>query len=93
MKKISITKQNVLRHELIGLEARITDSSDPTLIGTHGTIVDETRNMLVIGQTVGTKMVPKANSVLVLTLPNGEKVKVDGTKLVGRPEERVKQWR
>lgn len=88
-----ITGQNVSRHELIGLEARVTNSSDPTLVGIHGTIVNETRNLLVIEQTGGAKMVPKANSTLMLTLPTGKEVEINGDKLVGRPEERVKRWR
>ncbi|MCS7131605.1 MAG: ribonuclease P protein component 1 [Hadesarchaea archaeon] len=86
-----ITKRNVLRHELIGLEARVVNSSDPNLIGISGTIIDETRNMLVIEQMERPKMVPKANSIFRITLPDGEEVEVEGTKLVARPEERVKK--
>lgn len=88
-----ITKQNVLRHELIGLKARVTNSSDSTLLGTYGTIVDETRNILIIEQDGRTKIVPKASSRFMFTRPNGEKVEVDGAKLVGQPEERVKRRR
>jgi ribonuclease P protein subunit POP4 len=88
-----ITKRNVLRHELIGLDARITNSSDPTLLGTYGTIVDETRDMLVIEQAGGTKIVPKASSKFMFTLPSGEEVEINGEKLVGQPEERVKRRR
>ena len=88
-----MTKRNVLRHELIGLEARVTNSSDPGVIGTYGTIVDETRDMLVIEQAGKPKIVPKANSIFVLTLPDGEEIEVDGAKLVARPEERVRKRR
>jgi len=88
-----VTRRNVLRHELIGLEARVTNSSDPGLIGTYGTIVDETRDMLVIEQAGKPKIVPKAHSIFMLTLPSGEDVEVDGAKLVARPEERVKKRR
>ena len=88
-----VTRRNVLRHELIGLEARVTNSSDPGLIGTYGTIVDETRDMLVIEQAGKPKIVPKANSIFMLTLPSGEEVEVDGAKLVARPEERVRKRR
>ncbi len=88
-----ITKRNVLRHELIGLEARVVNSSDPNLIGISGTIIDETRNMLVIEQMERPKMVPKANSIFRITLPSGEEVEIEGAKLVARPEERVKKRR
>jgi len=88
-----ITKRNVLRHELIGLEARVMNSSDPKLLGTYGTIVDETRDMLVIEQAGRAKIVPKASSKFMFTCPSNEKVEVNGAKLVGQPEERVKRRR
>jgi len=88
-----ITKRNVLQHELIGLEARVINSSDQNLIGTYGTIVDETRDMLVIGQGSKPKIVQKATSIFRITLPSGEEVEVDGAKLVARPEDRVKKRR
>jgi ribonuclease P protein subunit POP4 len=88
-----ITKRNILRHELIGLEARVVNSSDPNLIGISGTIIDETRNMLVIEQMERPKMVPKANSIFRITLPSGEEVEIEGAKLVARPEDRVKKRR
>lgn len=86
-----ITKRNVLRHELIGLDVTVSNSSDPTLISICGKIIDETRNMLVIKQAGGSTLVPKTTSTLLLTLPSGEEVEVDGARLVGRPEERVKR--
>jgi len=86
-------KRNILRHELIGLEARVMNSSDPKLLGTYGTIVDETRDMLVIEQAGRAKIVPKASSKFMFTCPSNEKVEVNGAKLVGQPEERVKRRR
>lgn len=88
-----ITKQNLMRHELIGLKARVENSSDPTLLGVRGTIIDETRDMLVIEQAEGTKIIPKGSSKFMFTLPGGEEVEIEGAKLVRRPEERVKQRR
>lgn len=88
-----ITRRNVLRHELIGLEARVANSSDPGLIGTYGTIIDETKDMLVIEQAGRPKIVPKATSIFMLTLPSGEEVEIDGEKLVAKPEERVRRRR
>lgn len=88
-----LTKRNVLRHELIGLDARVVNSSDSGLIGTYGRIIDETRDMLVIEQVDKPKIVPKVNSTFRIILPSGEEVEVDGARLVARPEERVKKWR
>lgn len=83
-------RRSVARLELIGLEARVVNSSDPGLIGLAGRIVDETRNMLVVECAGGDKMVPKAAAVLRITLPSGEEIEVDGAEIVARPEERIK---
>lgn len=88
-----VTERNLLQHELIGLEAKVVDSSDRKLAGVSGRIVDETRNMLVMDLEGKTKMIPKSNSTFLITLPDGEKVTVGGGKLVGRPEERVRRKR
>ncbi len=82
-----------MRHELIGLEARVVDSSDPTLLGIRGRIVDETRNMLVVEQTGKDKIISKSSSTFMITLPSGKEVTVEGKKLIGRPEARVKRKR
>lgn len=86
-------KRNIMRHELIGLEARVMDSSDHTLLGASGKVVDETRNMLVIEDGEKARKISKSNSTFLVILPDGEKVTVDGKKLVGRPEERVRRKR
>ena len=86
-----ITKRNVLKHELIGLEARVVNSSDQNLIGTYGTIIDETKDMFVINQAGKPKIVQKATSIFGISLPSGEEVDVDGAKLVARPEDRIKK--
>jgi ribonuclease P protein subunit POP4 len=86
-----LTKRNILRHELIGLEARVVGSSDTTLVGTSGKIVDETRNMLVIEDGKKSRKISKSNSTFLITIPDGEKVSIEGKKLVGRPEERVRR--
>jgi len=86
-----ITKRNVLKHELIGLEARVINSSDKNLIGTYGTIIDETKDMLVIDQAGKPKIVQKKSSIFKLTLPGGEEVDVDGANLIARPQDRIKK--
>jgi len=43
-----ITPQNLVRHELIGLKAKISDSSDREIIGIQGKVVDESRNSLAL---------------------------------------------
>ena len=88
-----ITPRNLVRHELIGLKVEIRNSTDPTLKGVKGRVVDETYNMLIIETKTKRKeiKVPKRNCVFVFELPSGTKVKVDGKLLVGRPEDRIKK--
>ena len=88
-----ITKENVLQHELIGLKAEVVESSNPQLAGRKGKIVDETRNTLTLEEGEDLKVLPKKEVSLSVTLPKGEKVKVEGKKLVARPEDRVKKFR
>ena len=92
---MSITPQNIVRHELIGLKVKITTSSDKTQKGLQGTVIDETYNMLKIGTREGKevkeKAVTKQNNVFIFTLPNKVKVQVDGKLLVSRPEDRIKK--
>lgn len=86
-----ITPQNLVRHELIGLKAKIERSTDPTQKKISGLIVDETYNTLRIESKKKEKVIPKANTVFIFTLPNGVKVRVDGKLLVSRPEDRIKK--
>lgn len=85
-----ITPHNILRHELIGLNVRITRSTDPTIKGARGTIVDETRHMLTLVGRARKISVPKSVATFRFKLHNGTLVDVDGTRLIGRPENRLK---
>ena len=86
-----ITPKNLVRHELIGLEVKIKDSTDPTQKGLKGRVVDETQRTFVIETRKGEKIIPKANCIFIFTLPNKTKVEVDGKLLVSRPEDRIKK--
>jgi ribonuclease P protein subunit POP4 len=85
-----IKPENILRHELIGLKAVIARSSNPFLAGTRGRIIDETKNTVKLSTRNGVKVIPKGVAVLRLDLPDGSVVEVEGARLVGRPENRMK---
>ena len=85
-----IKPENILRHELIGLNAMIARSSNPFLAGTRGRIIDETRNTVKLSTRNGVKVIPKGVVLFRLNLPDGSIVEVEGARLVGRPESRVK---
>jgi ribonuclease P protein subunit POP4 len=85
-----ITPRNVARHELVGLYARVVDSSDPSLVGFEGRVVEETANTLTFAaEDGGEKTVPKRYTVFEFELPDAT-VRVDGKAVHARPAERVR---
>ncbi len=94
---MSITAENIVRHELIGLKVKVDECSDKSVEKVSGMVVDETYNILVIeGKKKGDKearekSIPKQNSIFIFALPNGDNVEVDGRLLVSRPEDRIKK--
>jgi len=91
-----ITPRNVIRHELIGLKARVVKADDPTIVGFRGMIVDETRNTIILLGRKRRCKVAKGIAKFRLTLPDGRLVDVDGSRLIARSEDRlkirVKKW-
>lgn len=81
----------MVRHELIGLRARVAKSTDPSQKGVSGKIVDETFNTIVIETKNGEKRLPKENCVFVVRLPDSTRVEIDGSVIIGRPEDRIKK--
>ena len=91
-----ISPQNILRHELIGLDVKIVRSKNPDLRGVKGIVLDESRNMLTLANKDKRLQVPKNVATFRFKLQNGTLVDVDGVRLVARPENRlktkVKRW-
>jgi len=88
-----ISRENLALHELIGLKARVVNSSDSGRIGLKGKIVDETKNTIVMETGKGEKTLPKKEVFLEVQLQQ-EKIFLDCSKIVLRPEERTKKlWR
>jgi len=88
---IPVNPENILRHELIGLPVKVVRSLNKDLVHLSGTVLDETKNMLIISQGGRRKSIPKSVATFEFTLPNGTKVEVDGEKSVGRPEDRIRK--
>lgn len=86
-----ITQKNIVKHELIGLGVEIADSKNPSNKGVKGTVINETRNTLVIETDKGEKTLLKEQCVFVFELPDGGKIRIDGKLLVSRPEDRIKK--
>jgi ribonuclease P protein subunit POP4 len=87
-----ITPENLVRHELIGLEAMVRLSGNPQLVGITGRVIDESRNTLILETSEGREVtIVKDQCTLSFRLPSGESVRVDGRLLVARPEDRIKK--
>ena len=86
-----ITPSNVVRHELIGLHAKVVQARNTANSKLAGKIVNETYKTLVIDTRTGEKRLFKDQVVLQLELPDKKKVEVDGQLLVARPWDRIKK--
>lgn len=84
-----IAPRNILQHEFIGLETKIVRSRDKGLIGVEGEVVDETRKTLTVLSRDKRRVFPKEIVTLLVTLPPGEKIEVEGWALMARPEDRI----
>lgn len=85
-----ISSENIIQHEIIGLEAEIIRCSEKGLIGVAGKIIDETRQTMIVQRKDRRLIVPKNTAVFQIYLPNGEEIEVQGQVLLGRPEDRIK---
>lgn len=87
-----ITRKNLLYSTVIGLQVEIANSSQHGLVGLRGTVVDETKNLIVIRKQDGKEAkIPKISSTFRFTLDSGEKMEVEGRRIAFRPHERPKK--
>jgi len=85
-----ITSQNISRHELIGLKVKVSRAANKQLTGLSGKVVDETRNTLKLFNGTRSTVIPKEIATFDFHLPTQEIVRVEGKRLVGRAEDRIK---
>jgi len=83
-----ITIDNIVAHEMIGLETKILKSNNSQIIGISGKIVDETKNMFTINTKNGLKQIPKVHSKWFFSL-NEHRVVLEGKQLAKRSYERI----
>lgn len=85
--------RNIGKHELIGLEVEIVRATDERLVGTTGTVVDETKNTLLVETEHDTRelRIQKKGTGFQVTLEDGNTVEIDGDSIMFRPEDRIKR--
>ena len=79
----------LLRGELIGLDVEVVDAMNKSNVGLKGIVVDERREMVQLDN--GKKLL-KGQCVFRFRF-GGRYFVVDGRRLVGRPEDRLKKVR
>lgn len=80
------------RGELIGREATVSQSNDPTLVGLSGRVVDETMKTLTLETEGQRRVVGKLGQGFTFTV-NQREVPLEGAAIAYRPEDRIKKAR
>jgi ribonuclease P protein subunit POP4 len=81
-----LTPETLTRHELVGLQTRVVESTNPDSVGIVGRVVDETMRTLVIeGDRV--RRVPKRGTTFEFALPQRTDEAADAEKASGTAPE------
>jgi ribonuclease P protein subunit POP4 len=83
------TLENVLVDEIIGLDARIVESTDPSLRGIRGSIVFETKNTISIRTDSSVKQIAKKTAKKIEIKTYSGVCFISGSSMIGRPEDRI----
>ncbi|MGB9927395.1 MAG: ribonuclease P protein component 1, partial [Methanosarcina sp.] len=68
--KVEILPSTLIFHELIGLELKVINSTNPSYTGARGRVIDETKNMLIIESSNSRELkIPKADSEFIFRIP------------------------
>ncbi|MEM1873598.1 MAG: ribonuclease P protein subunit [Acidilobaceae archaeon] len=86
-----ISLNNILCHELIGLEARVIRYPDSTLEGLQGRVYWETERSITLDTGARRITLLKPGLLLEIKLPSGEKALVKGDDILESPFERAKR--
>ena len=75
-----ITLENITKHEFIGLDTQINDSTHRQIIGLNGTIIHETKSMFKLSTAKGIKLIPKSNNTWKFKI-NDQQITINGSKI------------
>jgi RNase P/RNase MRP subunit p29 len=85
-----IEARNLARRELIGLRVRVTGHPDPTVAGAEGVVADETMNTFSVEAGGRSRMVQKKGGTFEFLI-DGQAVRLEGSEIAFRPEDRTKK--
>ena len=82
---------SIVQREFIGLETLVVNSSNPSIVGISGRLINETRNTFTIKQGNKMKVIAKDTSIFDFILTDGTIIEIEGKVIMGRPENRLKK--
>ena len=85
-----IRADNILSHEIIGLDVQILDNTSRSI---SGNIIGETKNTILVRTSRGTKTVPKKGAATIKFALESGACFISGSSLIGRPEDRISRNR
>ena len=88
----TMDEKTLAREELIGLYVTIRECADPNWINKSGLILDETKNTFLIDINNEQKRIAKQIATFEFEY-HGKKIRLNGSKLTYRPEDRIKKVR
>ena len=86
---MTVNCENVLWHGVVGLRAKILESSDSTLQGIVGRIVFETKSTIFIKKDSIVRQVAKRAAKRLQLQTRSCACFISGSALIGRPEDRI----
>ncbi|AZH26268.1 ribonuclease P protein component 1 [Haloplanus aerogenes] len=66
---MALTPETLLRHELVGLHARVVESTNPDAVGISGRVVSETMRTLTLSDGDRVWQLPKQGTTVEFALP------------------------
>ena len=87
-----MTKRNLARDELIGLDVKIIKCTDPSWEGKKGNIIDETKNTFLIKLENKEKRIAKKTAVFEFEYDD-KKITIPGIMIAHKPWDRIKKVR
>jgi ribonuclease P protein subunit POP4 len=86
-----MNRRDFMRGELIGLEVEIVASGHSGYM-VHGVVVDETKNTFRVRSADKERVIPKPGNDFQFTYESN-KIRIQGSEIQHRPEDRVKKIR
>lgn len=84
-------RASIVSAEFIGTWAKIAESTNSYCKGISGRVIDETRNTLTIVHRGKSGIFSKRDNIFHFTFPDKTTVAIEGSLLMGRPEDRLKK--